>query len=67
MKNSRNETLRIALMLLTVGIAQAAHAETTLNTISIPGPLTLKISWIAAAIGLIFFITRKEKRARNRL
>jgi hypothetical protein len=64
---SRNENLRRALILLTVGITQAAHAETSLNTISIPGPLTLKILWIAAAIGLIFVITRKQKRARNRL
>jgi hypothetical protein len=63
----RNENLRNALILLTVGITQAAHAEASLNTISIPGPLTLKILWIAAAIGLIFFITRKQKRARNRL
>jgi hypothetical protein len=63
---SRNENLRSALILLIVGITQAAHAETSLNTISIPGPLTLKIAWIVAAIGLIFIITRKQKRARNR-
>jgi len=63
---SRNENLRSALILLIVGITQAAPAETSLNTISIPGPLTLKIAWIVAAIGLIFIITRKQKRARNR-
>ena len=64
---SRNENLKRALLALIIGITQAAHAETSLNTISIPGPLTLKISWIVAAIGLIFVITRKQKRARNRL
>jgi len=63
----KNENLRTALMLSTVGVAQVAHAETSLNTISLPGPLTLKILWVAAAIGLIFVITRKQKRARNRL
>jgi hypothetical protein len=63
----KNENLRTALMLSTVGFAQAAHAEPSLNTISLPGPLTLKILWVAAAIGLIFVITRKQKRARNRL
>jgi hypothetical protein len=65
--NSRNENLKRALLVLIVGITQVGHAETSLNTISIPGPLTLKISWIAAAIGLIFVITRKQKGARNRL
>lgn len=63
----KNENLRTALMLSTVGFAQAAHAENSLNTISLAGPLTLKILWVAAAIGLIFIITRKQKRARNRL
>lgn len=67
MSNSGNENLRTALLVLISGITQAAHAETSLNTISVPGPLTLKILWIVAAIGLIFVITRKQKRARNRL
>jgi hypothetical protein len=67
MNNSRNQNLRTALLLSVFGVAHAAHAETSLDTISIPGPLTLKILWIAAAVGLIFIITRKQKRARNRL
>jgi hypothetical protein len=50
-----------------LGVTQSAHAETSLNTISIPGPVLLKVLWIAAAVGLIFVITRKQKRARNRL
>jgi hypothetical protein len=29
--------------------------------------LMLKVLWVAAAVGLIFIITRKQKRARNRL
>jgi hypothetical protein len=63
---SGNENLSRALLVLIFGITQAAHGETSLNAISVPGPLTLKILWIVAAIGLIFLITRKQKRARNR-
>jgi hypothetical protein len=66
MKKNGNESLRRVLLLSIVGIAQAAHGETSLNAISIPGPLTLKVLWIAAAVGLIFVITRKQ-RVRNRL
>jgi hypothetical protein len=67
MKKNGNENLRTALLVSIFGITQAARGETSLNTISLPGPLTLKILWVAAAIGLIFVITRKQKRARNRL
>jgi len=67
MNKSGNENLRRVLLVLIGGITQTAHGETSLNTISVPGPLALKILWIIAAIALIFVITRKQKRARNRL
>jgi hypothetical protein len=47
-------------------IAQVARGETSLNTIPPPGPLTLKILWIAAAVGLIYLLG-KQRRAKNRL
>jgi hypothetical protein len=61
-----NTGLRL-LLLLTFGLSPAAHAETSLDTISLPGPITLKVLWVVAAVGLIFVISRKQKRARNRL
>jgi hypothetical protein len=66
-ENSGNCGLRKVILLSILGIAQSAHGETSLNTISIPGPVLLRILWVAAAVGLIFVITRKQKRARNRL
>ncbi len=53
-------------MLLPLCIAPAAHAETSLNTISLPGPLTLRILWVVAAVGLIYLLG-KQRRAKNRL
>jgi len=67
MNEIRNGRLQKVGLLSILGITQSAHAETSLNTISIPGPLMLKVLWVAAAVGLIFIITRKQKRARNRL
>jgi hypothetical protein len=66
-ENSGYELLRNGLLLSSLCVAQAAHAESAVNTISLPGPLKLKILWVVAAVGLIFVITRKQKRARNRL
>jgi hypothetical protein len=67
MKENSGNGLRKVAVLSILGITQCAHGETSLNTISIPGPVVLRILWVAAAIGLIFVITRKQKRARNRL
>jgi hypothetical protein len=67
-ENSANSGLWKVASLSILGITQSAHGgETSLNTISIPGPVVLKILWVVAAVGLIFVITRKQKRARNRL
>jgi hypothetical protein len=66
-EKSGNGGLRKVALLSVVSITQSAHGETSLNTISIPGPVVLKILWVVAAVGLIFIITRKQKRARNRL
>jgi hypothetical protein len=67
MKDKSANGLGKVALLSVLGITQSAHGETSLNTISIPGPVVLKILWVAAAVGLIFIITRKQKRARNRL
>jgi hypothetical protein len=67
MKENSGNGLRKVAVLSILGITQSAHGETSLNTISLPGPVVLRILWVAAAIGLIFVITRKQKRARNRL
>jgi hypothetical protein len=53
-------------LLLPLCIAQTARGETSLNTISLPGPLALKILWIVAAVGLIYLLG-KQRRAKNRL
>ena len=66
-ETSGNGGLGKVVSLSILGVTQSAHAESSLNTISIPGPVLLKVLWIAAAVGLIFVITRKQKRARNRL
>jgi hypothetical protein len=62
--NGRLQTVALVSIL---GITRSAQGETSINTISIPGPVLLKVLWVAAAVGLIFIITRKQKRARNRL
>jgi hypothetical protein len=66
MENSGNSLRKVAVLSI-LGMTQSAHGETSLNTISIPGPVVLRILWVAAAIGFIFVITRKQKRAGNRL
>lgn len=67
MNEISNGRLQKVGLLSILGITHSAHAETSLSTISIPGPVLLKVLWVAAAVGLIFVITRKQKRARNRL
>ena len=66
-ETSGNGSVGKVISLSILGVTQSAHAETSLNTISIPGPVLLKVLWVAAAVGLIFVFTRKQKRARNRL
>jgi hypothetical protein len=66
-ENIGNGRLQTVALVSILGITRSAYGETSINTISIPGPVMLKILWVAAAVGLIFFITRKQKRARNRL
>jgi hypothetical protein len=66
-ENIGNGRLQTVALVSILGITRSAHGETSINTISIPGPVLLKVLWVAAAVGLIFIITRKQKRARNRL
>jgi hypothetical protein len=66
-ENSGIWSLRSLVSLSFLCLAQAAHAETALNNISLPGPMKLKILWVVAVVGLIFVISRKQKRLRNRL
>jgi hypothetical protein len=66
-EHTRKTHFRTLLLLSILCVANAARAETALNTISLPGPVKLKVLWVAAAVGLVFIISRKQKRARNRL
>jgi len=59
-ENIGNGRLQTVALVSILGITRSAHGETSINTISIPGPVLLKVLWVVAAVGLIFFITRSR-------